>query len=341
MGRRRPILVSLVALALLGGGLPGELASRAATRAVTQVTWEGWRTVHGVVDIAGPRSDGQLVVAARGRLFLLRSADGRLRPYPVSGTAYAVDPNLEPYIVVAKAGQTVASAHCSFARDTVYAIDPAGHPGVLAITPSGRVKRLAAVRGVKTLNGITFDTGGQFGGRLLVVGLSAAGKGVALTVDCRGRTHLLTRTAPHLEGGLAVAPSGFGAFAGDLIAPDELDGRLLALAPDGSVRDLADPGQPAGGDIGVESLGLVPPTGGNAYLADRVSPGNPHPGHDLILRITPHTWRAAGVAPGDLLVALEGGGTTIDVRCGATCSVRTVAQAATGAHIEGSISFAK
>jgi hypothetical protein len=46
------------------------------------------------------------------------------------------------------------------------------------------------------------------------------------------------------------------------------------------------------------------------------------------------------VAPGDLLAALEGGGTTIDVRCAATCSVSVVATAPAGAHAEGSIAFA-
>ncbi len=50
---------------------------------------------------------------------------------------------------------------------------------------------------------------------------------------------------------------------------------------------------------------------------------------------------ARSVEPGDLLVALEGGAATIDVRCAATCTVTTVAQAPTGAHAEGSISFAR
>lgn len=327
-------------LVLLGGELGAATASQTRAPQDPQVAWQAWRTVRGVVDVAGPRSDGRLVVAAHGRLFLLRLADGRLSSYPTSGTSYAADPKLEPYIAVAGPRQAVRSAGCSFPGDTVYAIEPAAHPAVLAIAPSGRVRRLAAIHGVKTLNGITLDTGGRFGGRLLVVGLTGAGSGVALTVDCRGRTHVLTRHAPHLEGGLAVAPAGFGAFAGDLLAPDEVDGRLLALAPDGSIRDVVAPGQPAGGDIGVESIGVVPPALGDAYLADRSSPGNAHPGHDAILRLTRDDWRVAGVAPGDLLVALEGGGTTIDVHCATTCSVRTIAQAPSGAHPEGSISFA-
>ena len=263
--------------------------------------WRVWRSTQGVVDIAGPRSDGRFVVAARGRLYLLRSATGRLSPYPSTGKAYAANRKLEPYIALAGSGQRWAAGGCSFPRDTVYAIVPAGRTGVLAVAPSGRVHRLADIRGVKTLNGIVFDTVGRFGHKLLVVGLTADGHGALISVDCRGKARTLTSTAPHLEGGMTVAPAAFGAFAGDLIAPDELDGRLLALAPDGSVRDVATLGQPAGGDIGVESIGFVPSSDADAYLADRLSPGNANPGHDAILRLTAGALRAAGVAPGDLL----------------------------------------
>jgi hypothetical protein len=302
--------------------------------------WQLWRTTPGVIDVVGPRSDGRFVVAARGRLFLLRPATRRLLPYPASGTAYASDSKLEPYIAIAGAGQRVEAEHCNFPRDTVYAIEPAGRTRVLAVTPAGHVSPFARIRGVKTLNGIVFDTVGRFGGRLLIVGLTADGHGALISVDCRGKTRTLTRAAPHIEGGPVLAPAGFGAFAGDVIAPDEIDGRLLALGPDGSFRDVAVIGQPAGGDIGVESLGFVPSGNADAYVSDRLSPGNANPGHDAILRLSARALRAAGVIPGDLLAALEGGGTTIAVRCAPTCTVREVATAAAGAHVEGSISFA-
>ena len=61
-----------------------------------------------------------------------------------------------------------------------------------------------------------------------------------------------------MEGGLVVAPTGFGSFAGDLIGPDELSGDLIAVRPDGSSAVIARSGLPTGGDIGVESLGFVP-----------------------------------------------------------------------------------
>lgn len=330
---RAGVLVAAVSLASLLAA-----ASPLAARDAEVGAWRIWRSTRGVVDVVGPRGDGRFVVAARGRLFLLGPRTGRLSPYPSAGRAYAANPKLEPYIAVAGAQQAAGS--CSFARDTVYAIQPAGTTGIFAVAPSGRVRRFAEIHGVKTLNGIVFDTVGRFGHKLLVVGLTADGHGAVIAVDCHGKVRMLTSSAPHLEGGLAVAPTSFGSFAGDLIAPDEVDGRLLAVSPDGSTRDVADPGQPAGGDIGVESLGFVPTANADAYLADRLSPGNANAGHDAILQLSADALRAAGVAAGDLLAALEGGGATIVVHCGATCSVSEIATAPAGAHSEGSISFA-
>jgi hypothetical protein len=331
---RRVTVASLTFAACLGS------ASPLAARDRVLGTWRAWRSTPGVVDIVGPRSDGRFVVAARGRLFLLRPATARLTAYPSTGAPYVASSTLEPYLAVAGRGQRVAAAHCGFPLDTVYAIEPRGQTRVLAITPRGRVRPLARIRGLTSLGGIVFDTAGRFGGRLLVLGLTARGSGALVTVDCRGRTRTVTRAAPHLEGGPVVAPAAFGAVGGDVIAPDEVDGRLLALAPDGSVRDLVDPGQPAGGDIGVESIGIVPSDRADAYVADRRSPGNANPGHNAILRLDATTLHRAGVVPGDLLATLEGGGSTIAVHCGAACSARVVATAPSGAHAEGSISFA-
>jgi hypothetical protein len=304
------------------------------------VTWREYKHVPNVVDVVGPRGDGRLVVAAGGHLHLLRPSTGRLTSYPSVGRRYATNPKLEPYIALAGPRQRVAAAGCTFPRGTVYAIEPAGKTGVFAISPRGRTRRLARITAAKTLNGIVFDTGGRFGGRLLVIGLSGDDHGVLMTVDCRGRVRVLTREAPHLEGGLAVAPPGFGDAAGARIAPDELDGRLIVLTPDGGFRDLVAVGQPAGGDIGVESVGFAPSPLRSAYLADRFSPGNRNPGHDEILRLTADELQAAGVEPGDLLASLEGGGNTIAVRCRPTCQVFEVAAAPAQAHSEGHITFA-
>ena len=143
---------------------------------------------------------------------------------------------------------------------------------------------------------------------------------------------------------MEVAPAGFGRFAGQLIAPDEGSGRILAVAPSGRVRLVAASGLPAGGDIGVESVGFVPPdftSRGSADVADRVSPGNPHPGDDAILAVSGRALFRAGVRRGDLLVATEGGAQTVAVRCRRKCSVRHVADGPAIAHAEGHLVFVR
>jgi hypothetical protein len=143
-----------------------------------------------------------------------------------------------------------------------------------------------------------------------------------------------------VEGGIAVAPKTFGRFAGDLIAPDETGGRIFAVSPGGTSTKLANSGLPHGGDIGVESEAFVPPAVQNALLADRLTPGNRHPGDDVVLRIGSRALIAAGVRPGDLLVATEGGALTDAIRCGArSCSVRQVAGGPAIAHGEGHVAF--
>jgi hypothetical protein len=102
-------------------------------------------------------------------------------------------------------------------------------------------------------------------------------------------------------------------------------------------------GLPHGGDIGVESAGFVPArfgAGGSALVADRFTPGNPHPGDDVVLRLGAAALRAAGVSPGDLLVATEGGARTDAIACGTSCRVRHVADGPAVAHAEGHIVFA-
>jgi hypothetical protein len=142
-----------------------------------------------------------------------------------------------------------------------------------------------------------------------------------------------------MEGGMVVAPARFGSFGGDLIAPDEASGRVYAVDPAGTVVTLVGSGLPAGGDIGVESAGFVPPRASGVYLADRFSAGNRHPGDNAILQLSAAELARAGIRAGDLLVATEGGARTIDVRCAATCTVRFVAAGPAIAHAEGHIVF--
>jgi hypothetical protein len=152
----------------------------------------------------------------------------------------------------------------------------------------------------------------------------------------------LTDSAPPLEGGIAVAPPTFGQFAGDLIAPDENTGQMWAISPTGAVALMIVPNLPTGSDIGVESVGFIPPgfinsAGGFAYLADRGTPNNAFPGTDSLLRLSSAALASAGVQDGDLLVSTEGGGTTVAIRCEAICTVSQVALGTPGGHIEGHI----
>jgi hypothetical protein len=331
---RSPRLRCTVAAALLAA-LALSAAATASGAAPPQ-RWLRFRHVAGVVDLAGPGADGRLVVAAGARLFSLAPgyALHHAAPAYVAGSG-------EPYVALV-AGARVPGAGCAFAAGDAYALDLDAGPSVVRVAADGTPSTLAALPGLGLLDGIAYDATGRFGHRLLVTATDA-GRTTVVGLDCRGRVRVLTRTAPPLEGGIVVAPPTFGAFAGDLIAPDELSGRILAVAPDGHVRVVAESGLPSGADVGVESAGFVPDgigSGWAAYLADRGTPGNPHPGTDSLLRLSASALARAGVRAGDLLVASEGGAATVAVRCTARCSVREVAHGPAVAHAEGHIVFA-
>jgi hypothetical protein len=297
------------------------------------LTWGRYQHLTGVFDVGGPLPDRRLVVAGSQQLFLLDPATGQVGTLGPEGGHSA-----EAYIVVSPApALLVTSAGCDFPPGEVYQLQPTGSPGVTRVDAQGGAHPFAQVSGVDSLNGIAFDTSGRFGHRLLVTGSHRGGSTVA-AIDCAGRVQLVTDAGPTLEGGVAVAPPGFGSFAGDLIAPDELSGNLIAIRPDGSSAVVTRSGLPTGGDIGVESLGFVPAgfaAGGHAYVADRATSNNPHPGTDSLLRLDAGQLSRVGVREGDLLVATEGGAVTIGVRCGQECRVFRVAQGPAVAHGEG------
>jgi hypothetical protein len=303
--------------------------------------WVRFRHLAGVVDLAGPGGDGSFTVAAAGRLFTLTRA-GALRPFARGPGGYSTAVGPEPYIATAGGGR-VAGAGCAFPGGTIFALQPGGGPGVIAITPDGRVSRLTSLPAAASPDGITFDTTGRFGHRLVVTARDH-GATMVLAIGCAGGIAAITSRAPPVEGGIAVAPASFGRYGGDLIAPSETTGRVYAIRPDGTVTTVAVSGLPHGGDIGVESAGFVPPRfgpGGAAYLADRYSKGNRHPGTNSILRLPGAELVKAGVHAGDLLVATEGGARTIDVRCAASCTVRYIAAGFAVSHAEGHIVFTR
>jgi hypothetical protein len=305
----------------------GGAAARPTTPPLAR--WTPYVHLAGPIDVVGPRRGGEMVVAANGRLWLL-SRSGGLRAF---APAFHSNPGLEAYIALAAAGRR----GCSFGADTVYAISFHSPRGIVAISRQGRVAPFATIAAPGLIDGIAFDGTGRFGYRLLVA--TTAGKHTTVdAIDCHGAVTAITTSAHRVEGGIAVAPASFGRFGGDLIAPDELGGGVWAVTPGGRNVLVASSGLPHGSDTGVESEAFLPRGRFQALLADRLTPGNPHPGDNVLLRVSSAALFAAGARPGDLLVATEGGAKTDAIRCGASsCQVRHVADGPAIAHPEGHI----
>jgi hypothetical protein len=315
-------------------------ALNAAPAAAAPPHWQPVARIGGIFDVGGPQNDGRLVVAGAGQLYLV-DPQGVATPFAQGPGGYADDKGGEAYLTLSH-GLHPGGPGCDFQPGDVYILRLHAPLGITKIDVNGQKTAFATIPGVQSLNGIAFDTVGFFGHRLLATGAAGGGKTEVAAVDCNGGVQVLTRNAPTLEGGLDVAPIGFGAFAGKLIAPDEYSGNLYAIGADGSSSLVARSGLPTGGDIGVESVGFVPPgfmAGGSVFYADRATPGNPHPGTDSLLRLTSSDLAGGGVQDGDLLAATEGGATLIDVRCGTACTVTKVIENATTAHGEGHLAF--
>jgi hypothetical protein len=318
---------STVAIGACGGGRDGAAGSITAPSAAKRARWVGLVHVRRPLDVVGPRADQSIIVAADGRL-LLMGATGAVHPFP---GGYVSPGGEEPYVALSPGG--------CFGNGTVYALRLTAGRGVIAVTARGRVRRFASLMTRGLVDGIAFDQTGRFGHGLLVT-INHGPNTEVDAINCQGTVTTITRTAPRMEGGIAVAPRTFGRFAGDLIAPDENSGRIFAITPRGRSLLVAASGLPHGGDIGVESEGFVPSGTHDALVADRLTPANPHPGDDVLLRISAAALAAAGARPGDLLVASEGGALTDAVSCAsAGCSVRFVAGGPSQAHVEGHIAF--
>jgi predicted small secreted protein len=331
--RRRALAIAVV---LLSAALCGCAAAAGAGRGSTAhssgrvLRWTSFVHAPMPVDLAGPGPDGSLVVAAARRLWRLSPA-GRLRPI---APAYRGAPG-EPYIVLP---EQVGRHRACFGSQTVYALELGTRQGVLAIPAGAKPHELAHLRAPGLLNGIAFDQTGRFGYRLLVTIASGSHTRV-LAIGCQGHVTTITASAPRVEGGIVVAPGHFGPFGGDLIAPDELSGNIYAITPTGRSILVARSGLPHGQDIGVESESFVP--SGKRFdvlVSDRLTPGNPHPGDNLILALRSGALRSAGVHAGDMLVVSEAGAMTDVVRCAAGgCRARHIAGGPAIAHIEGHV----
>jgi hypothetical protein len=331
-------LAPAIIVGLVISGSAASAASQPNGDKMLPAHWVSFRHIPAVVDLAGPRRNGQLTLALAGRLSLFGPTG--LVDFARGRHGYSTASGTEPYIALVP-GVLVGIGERSFTRDDVYALEPGRAPAVIRIDSKGDATRFATLPRGSFPNGIAFDTTGAFGHRLLV-SAAAGGATSIFSIDRQGAVQTLTRRAPRVEGGIAVAPSSFGAFAGELVAPDEISGTVYAVDARGNARVVAKSGLPHGGDIGVESEGFVP-TGFSrqsaAYLADRSVPGNAHPGTNSILTLSGADLTRAGVMTGDLLVASEGGAETIAVRCQRTCVVRHIAAGPQATHAEGHIVF--
>jgi hypothetical protein len=314
------------------------MASSIALAAPSLGTWRPVAKAPGIVDVVGPRADGRLVLATHGGLFLMRPF-GSLVAFARGPQGYAGTPG-EGYLALGS-GHRVPGAGCAFRRDVIFALDPDATPGIVRVGRSGRSNRFADLPAGAFPSGITIDTVGSFGYRLLVTTF-ATGTTRLTAFDCRGRARVVATGAVHVEGGIAIAPRSFGRYAGNLIAADEVTGRIYALGPKGHVRLVAESGLPAGGDIGVEAIGFVPPKLGRrgaAYLADMGAPGSPTSGSDSLLILIGTDLSRANLRSGELVVATEAGAKTLAVRCARLCRIRRVADGPAVAHAEGHITF--
>src|SRR2546430_6201253 len=240
------------------------------------VSWQPWQHLSGVFDLAGPRSDGRLVAAAGGRLFLVAS-DGAIAPFADGQGGYQVASGPEAYLDVSP-GLHVGSANCNFARDDVFVIRPTPPIGITRVDAQGHATNFVDLTGVDSLNGIVFDTVGRFDHRLLVSGLRNQHSTI-VAVDCKGGAVTITSTAPSLEGGFAVAPARFGTHAGELAAPDENSGAIWTVSATGRSELLVASGIHMAGELGAGGRDLWPPAfrahGGTASVPAPPPPNNP------------------------------------------------------------------
>jgi hypothetical protein len=327
---RRALAVAW-AVALAGCGSGSAITAHDASNARGLAHWKAFAHVTRPLDLADPRADGSLVLAAAGQLWLLKPS-GAVQPF---APAYKSPGGEEAYIALVP--RSPAALEC-FAQGAVYALKVPGPHGVLKIGSGNHVRRFVTLSANGLEDGITFDQVGDFGHRLLVT-INNGSRTTVDAIDCHGHVRMITRNAPRVEGGIVVAPRGFGRFGGNLIASGEVSGKVFAISPQGHTAIVADSGLPHGGDIGVESEAFLPDDpSGSMLLADRLTPGNPHPGDDVVLRVSNRSLRAAGALPGDLIVATEGGAKTDAIRCTRSgCQALHVADGPSMAHAEGHI----
>src|SRR5262249_2677245 len=145
--------------------------------------WKPFVHVTRPLDLAGPRADGSLVLAAAGQLWLL-DRTGAVRPF---ASAYKSPGGEGAYIALAP--RTPAALGC-FGRGAVYALKVPGPHGLLKIGPGNQVRPFVTLRAKGLVDGITFDQVGDFGHRLLVT-VNNGSRTTIDAIDCRGHVRTL------------------------------------------------------------------------------------------------------------------------------------------------------
>ena len=318
------------------------LALAPVTVEAAVASWEQWRPVKGALDIDGPRTDGSLVVMGSAALSLV-SPEGEVKPFARGPGGYREDPYPREAYMVNSIGGHVAAANCDWTPDETFLLRAHVPLGITRVSADGEDSgSFVNLTGINVLTGIAFDNTGAFDHRLLVLGVSGT-RSVIFAVDCNGGVQTIKPNLRSLEGDMVVAPTGFGPYGGNLLLTDEFSGKILSVAPGGTVAVVLKTPLPAGMDITMHGLGFVPDgfteRGGAVYQADRGGGGGSFPGNDTIRRIQSADLIGAGVKDGDLLVAAEFGGAMIDVRCEETCTSFLVARASKATHGEGKIAF--
>jgi len=307
------------ALAALALGLVG-LAAPA------QPAWRELVHSPGIVDVV-KLGDGTLVVSTRSGLFELHGST--LQPF---ARTYTPADGGEQYAAAAAAG--VRASGCSWHVNDVFVLDASATPGVIRVPRGGDAARFHDFPRGGFPSGIAWDGVGRFGHRLLVTVL-VKDRTTLYALDCRGRAAVIRRAGPRVEGGIVVAPPSFGAYGGNLIAANEVNGAIYAYDAHGRARVVARPNVRAGPDLGIEALGFPGAGATTAYLADLGAPGSPTEGSDSLLFLQGTFAKSA------LVAVSEGGATTVAVRCAYKCTTRQIADGPDRTHAEGHLVFAR
>ena len=113
---------------VIGGSLL--ILSVAASTGAAAPAMGQWRVlvkVPKIVDVAGPRADGKLVLSTQAGLFLLRPG-GAPEPFANGPGGYTASVN-EPYIALAYGSRVYGVRGCSFEAGDVFALDASPDPG--------------------------------------------------------------------------------------------------------------------------------------------------------------------------------------------------------------------